>query len=165
MYLEPHRQEIVNSLINANMSFDTADNQLFRFGLLKLSMKLLSAAGANACLFEDFDIVRKSLKYFCSCMTQAFWVLFSDDDRQILQACTLYCNCDSIDALIEVWDRGAKSLLHVDDEECRPREFKNIWVLHVIDFREGFKHRIFPSTNAGKTESFSIYHLTFFSCH
>jgi hypothetical protein len=136
MYLELYRQEIVNSLIDANMGFDAADNQLFRFGLSKLHMKQLSAAGAKARLLEDFDIVGKSLKYFCSCMTQAFWVLFGDDDRQIQQSSTLYCYCYSSGALVEVRDRGAKSLLHVDDEECRPREFKNIWVLHVIEFED-----------------------------
>jgi hypothetical protein len=46
------------------------------------------------------------------------------------------CDSDSVSQLLKVWHAGTKSLLHVDDEERRLREFENIWVLHVIDFEK-----------------------------
>src|SRR5262249_34313804 len=62
---------------------------------------------------------------------------------------------------IEVGNAEAKSLLHVDDEESRLRDFERVWMMHLADCEREFKHTNGVSTNDERCDGLAQWWLLF----
>src|SRR5436190_13196 len=80
MHLEAAIQQIVSRLTYANVRFKTAKDHLL--DACQIVTKVSRTARAERRLLDRFKTVRKDEPQFLSGRTEAFGILFRDDDRQ-----------------------------------------------------------------------------------
>src|SRR5438445_4385720 len=81
MHLEAAVEQVVRRLVDANVRFEAAQDNLFDTKFLKLFDKRSCTARAKCCLFKYFETVGQNKLYLLCGAAQAFWILFSNEDR------------------------------------------------------------------------------------
>jgi len=81
MRLKTSIKEVVCRLINADMSLQPAENDLFHAQFFELFYKRVGTARAECGLFINFETFRQNSLYLVSRFAQAFRILLGDDHR------------------------------------------------------------------------------------
>ncbi len=134
MHLVAAREQVVRRLVDADVRFDAADDNLSRARAFELRDEVLRAAGAKRRLLDVFEIVGQNGANLARRLSQSLRILLGDDDGHFQQLHGVRDEGDTRRRVREVRDRPAKRFLHVYDDERGLPVVERVFVLHVCLF-------------------------------
>src|ERR1051325_3817826 len=117
-------------LVDADVRLYAADQNLPRPRAPKLFLKLLSPARAESGLFDNRKRGVQDSLNLARRVAEPLRILFGDDDGDAQKLRRMSHERDARRHLGEIRDRGAKSLLHIYDDQRRLRRIERILMLH-----------------------------------
>ena len=141
MHLTSAGQKIVDSLIDADVRFQATDHELSRGELSEILEELRGGTATECGFLKDGSLGWECSEDFLCGVSQAFWVLLGEEERDLKKLCCLKESGNAGGDGLEIHDDFSECFLDVDDEQGCVRGIEGVGV-HERRLYRGGGHQV-----------------------